>query len=163
FDTATVGALTMVLNLGALVGGLAFGAWSEQVGRRRAIATAALLALPAIPLWAFGGSVLLLGAGAFLIQVMVQGAWGVVPSHLNELAPDDVRGTLPGFAYQLGNLLAALTATLQAWLAQARGGDYAFALGAWIAAVAVLLAAVTWLGPEARGVRFGARAAEPAS
>ncbi|HEX7112848.1 MAG TPA: MFS transporter [Mizugakiibacter sp.] len=163
FDTATVGVLTMVLNLGALIGGLAFGAWSEQVGRRRAIVTAALLALPAIPLWAFGGSVLLLGAGAFLIQVMVQGAWGVVPTHLNELAPDDVRGTLPGFAYQLGNLLAAITATAQAWLAKAHGGDYAFALAAWIAAVAVLLAAVTWLGPEARGVRFGARASEPAA
>lgn len=161
FDTATVGVLTMVLNVGALVGGLAFGAWSERVGRRRAIVTAALLALPVIPLWAFGGSVLLLGAGAFLIQLMVQGAWGVVPTHLNELAPDDVRGTLPGFAYQLGNLLAAITATAQAWLAKAHGGDYAFALAAWIAAVAVLLAAVTWLGPEARGVRFGAPASEP--
>ncbi|GAP65819.1 arabinose efflux permease family protein [Mizugakiibacter sediminis] len=160
FDTATVGVLTMVLNLGALVGGLAFGAWSERVGRRRAIVTAALLALPVIPLWAFGGSVLLLGAGAFLIQAMVQGAWGVVPTHLNELAPDDVRGTLPGFAYQLGNLLAAFTATAQAWLAKGNGGDYAFALAAWIAAVAVLLAAVTWLGPEARGVRFGEPAAE---
>src|SRR5690606_11560985 len=70
----------------------------------------------------------LLGLGAFLIQVMVQGAWGVVPTHLNELSPDAVRGTLPGFAYQMGNLLAAVTATAQSWLAARHGGDYAFAM-----------------------------------
>ncbi|MBS0432503.1 MAG: MFS transporter [Proteobacteria bacterium] len=155
FDTHMVSMLTIVLNLGALVGGLTFGAWSERIGRRRAIVIAALLALPVIPLWAWGGSVLLLALGGFLIQVAVQGAWGVVPSYLNELSPDDVRGTLPGFAYQLGNLIAAGTATILATLAQARGGDYAFAQGVWIAAVAVALALLAWFGPEARGVRFG--------
>jgi len=155
FDTHMVSMLTIVLNLGALVGGLVFGTLSERIGRRRAIVIAALLALPVIPLWAYGGSVLLLGLGAFLIQFAVQGAWGVVPSYLNELSPDDVRGTLPGFAYQLGNLLMAATATILAWLAQKHGGDYAFAQGTWIAGVAVVLALLAAFGPEARGVRFG--------
>ncbi|SFW33844.1 MFS transporter [Luteibacter sp. UNCMF366Tsu5.1] len=153
--SSTAFLLTALLNLGALVGGLSFGALSERIGRRRAIIIAALLALPVIPLWTYGGSLLLLGLGAFLIQVMVQGAWGVVPTHLNELAPDAVRGTLPGFAYQMGNLLAAITATAQTWVAERRGGDFAFAMSSWIAAVAVLLALLTWLGPEARGVGFG--------
>lgn len=159
FGTSTVAWLTITLNLGAIVGGLFFGTWSEKVGRRRAIITAALLALPAIPLWAYGGSIVLLGVGVFLLQVMVQGAWGVVPVHLNELAPDAVRATLPGFAYQGGNLLASATAPFLNWFAEQRGGDYAFAMASFIAVVAVLLALVTWLGPEARGARFGVSAA----
>jgi len=155
FDTHMVSVLTIVLNLGALTGGLVFGAWSETIGRRRAMVIAALLVLPVIPLWTYGGSIVLLGLGAFLIQVAVQGAWGVVPTYLNELSPDDVRGTLPGFAYQLGNLIAAGTATILAWLAHVRGDDYAYAQSIWIAGVAVLLALLAWFGPEARGVPFG--------
>ncbi|HEY0178914.1 MAG TPA: MFS transporter [Dokdonella sp.] len=155
FDTRTVALLTIALNVGAIVGGLFFGAWSEKVGRRRAIVTAALLAVPMVPLWAYGGSVVLLGIGVFLLQVMVQGAWGIVPVHLNELAPDAVRATLPGFAYQGGNLLASFSAPLLTGLAERRGGDYAFAMAVFIVAVAVLLAIVTALGPEARGARFG--------
>lgn len=155
FDTHMVSLLTIVLNLGALVGGLAFGQWSEKIGRRRAMVIACVLALPAIPLWSYGGSVLLLAIGAFWVQVAVQGAWGVVPGYLNELSPDDVRGTLPGFAYQLGNLIASGTAYALAWIAASRHGDYAFAQAVWIAVVAVLLAFLTWFGPEARGVRFG--------
>jgi SHS family lactate transporter-like MFS transporter len=154
FDTGTVSRLTIVLNLGAIVGGLLFGAWSERIGRRRAIAVAALLALPMVPLWAWGSSALFLGMGVFLLQVMVQGAWGVVPVHLNELSPDGVRGTLPGFAYQGGNLLAAFTAPFLAWLAARHGGDFAFAMAGFIAVVAVALALVTGLGPEARGKTF---------
>ncbi|KGI77557.1 MFS transporter [Oleiagrimonas soli] len=161
--------LTMLLNAGAIVGGLSFGAWSERIGRRRAIIIAALLAIPVVPLWMFGGAVaawlgwtapiaslVLLGAGAFLIQVMVQGAWGIVPTHLNELAPGAVRGTLPGFAYQLGNLLAAATATAQAALAARLQGDYAAVMAVWLVAVALLLAFLAWLGPEARGQHFDA-------
>ncbi|MGA9340837.1 MAG: MFS transporter, partial [Rhodanobacteraceae bacterium] len=125
FDTLTVGSLVVALNLGALIGGLLFGAWSERIGRRRAIIIAALLALPAIPLWAFGGSIVLLGIGVFLLQVMVQGAWGVVPVHLNELSPDAVRATLPGFAYQGGNLLASMLAPVLSLLAVRHGGNYA--------------------------------------
>ena len=162
FDTRTVGTLTVVLNLGAIVGGLFFGAWSEKVGRRRAIITAALLSLPMIPLWAYGGSVVMLGVGVFLLQVMVQGAWGVVPVHLNELSPGAIRGTLPGFAYQGGNLLASITAPLLTWFAARHNGDYAFAMAVFIACVAVFLAVVTALGPEARGSEFRAAAAEPA-
>jgi Arabinose efflux permease len=149
--------LTALLNLGALAGGLFFGALSERIGRRRAMVIAALLAIPVIPLWMYGGSLLLFGLGAFLIQVMVQGAWGVVPTHLNELSPDAVRGTLPGFAYQMGNLLAAITATAQAWIAQRHGGDFALAMSLWMVAVAVLLAVLARLGPEARGIGFGAK------
>jgi SHS family lactate transporter-like MFS transporter len=155
FDTHLVSVLTIILNLGALVGGLVFGQWSEKIGRRRAMTIACVLALPAIPLWSYGGSVLLLAVGAFWIQVAVQGAWGVVPGYLNELSPDDVRGTLPGFAYQLGNLIAAGTAYALVWIAGARQGDYAFAQAVWIGVVAVLLALLTWFGPESRGARFG--------
>lgn len=147
--------LVAMLNLGALVGGLFFGALSERMGRRRTIILAALLAIPVIPLWMYGSSLTALALGAFLVQVMVQGAWGVVPTHLNELAPEGMRGTLPGFAYQTGNLLAAVTANAQHWIADWRGGDLAFAMSVWIAAVAVLLAFLAWVGPEARGVRFG--------
>ena len=148
--------LVALLNLGALVGGICFGAWSEKIGRRRAIMISALLAIPVIPLWTYGGSLLLLGLGAFLIQVMVQGAWGVVPTHLNELSPDAVRGTLPGFAYQMGDLIAAGTATAQSWLASQHGLGLPLVMSLWIAVVAVLLAVLVWLGPEARGVGFGA-------
>ena len=155
FDTHLTSLLTIILNLGALVGGLVFGQWSETIGRRRAMAIACVLALPAIPLWSYGGSVLLLAIGAFWIQVAVQGAWGVVPGYLNELSPDDVRGTLPGFAYQLGNLLVSWTAFAMASIAHAHGGDYAIVQSVWIGIVAVLLALLTWFGPEARGVRFG--------
>jgi SHS family lactate transporter-like MFS transporter len=155
FDTHTTSLLTIILNLGALVGGLVFGQWSEKIGRRRAMAIACVLALPAIPLWSYGGSVLLLAIGAFWIQIAVQGAWGVVPGYLNELSPDDVRGTLPGFAYQLGNLLVSWTAFAMTAVAQARGGDYAIVQSVWIAVVAVLLALMTWFGPESHGAKFG--------
>ena len=147
--------LVAMLNLGAMFGGLFFGGLSERFGRRRTMITAALLAIPVIPLWMYGGSMLWLSVGAFLIQVMVQGAWGVVPTHLNELSPDAVRGTLPGVAYQLGNLLAAYTANAQNLIADWRGGDLAFAMSAWIAGIALLLALLVWLGPEKQGVGFG--------
>jgi len=155
FDTQTVGTLTVVLNLGAIVGGLFFGAWSEKIGRRRAIVIAALLAIPMVPLWAYGGSVVMLGLGVFMLQIAVQGAWRVVPVHLNELSPDAVRGTLPGFAYQGGNLLASFTAPFLTHVAAARDNDYAFAMSVFIACVAVFLAIVTAFGPEARGAKFG--------
>ncbi len=159
FDTRTVGTLTVVLNLGAIVGGLFFGAWSEKIGRRRAIIVAALLAIPMIPMWTYGGSVVMLGIGVFMLQVAVQGAWGLGPEHLNELSPDAVRGTLPGFAYQGGNLLASVTAPFLTRVAEAHDNDYAFAMSVFIACVAVFLALVTAFGPEARGAAFGTHAA----
>ncbi|HYP57881.1 MAG TPA: MFS transporter [Beijerinckia sp.] len=150
----TVGVIAVVYNIGAILGGLTFGHLSEYIGRRRAIVIATLLALPIIPLWAFGSTPALLALGAFLIQFAVQGAWGVVPVHLNELSPEEVRGTFPGFAYQLGNLLASVNATLQAAIAGARAGDYAFALALVAGIVAVILAVLTALGVEAHGVKF---------
>ncbi len=146
-----VGLVAVVYNLCALAGGIAFGALSERLGRRRAIASAALLALPLVPLWAFGKGALALGLGAFLLQFAVQGAWGVVPAHLVELSPEGVRGTFPGLTYQLGNLLASANAPLQAALAARAGGDYASVLAGSAALVAVLLAGWTLLGREARG------------
>ena len=155
FSVQQTGLLTMVLNVGAILGGLFFGAASERIGRRRAIVIAALLALPAIPLWVWAPTPLLLGVGAFALQFMVQGAWGVVPAHINELSPDGVRGTLPGFAYQTGNLIAASTAPLLSVLALRQHGDYAGVLAIFVAGIALLVAVVTALGPEARGARFG--------
>ena len=153
-DTQTVGVVTAIMNLGAITGGLLFGAWSETLGRRRAIVAAALLCLPIIPLWAFSHSLALLTVGAFAMQVAVQGAWGVIPVHLNELSPPGARGAFPGFAYQLGNLLASGNAVLQAGLAEARGDDYGWALAAVAATAAVVIAVVTFFGPERRDVRF---------
>ena len=154
FDTHTTALLTAAMNVGAIVGGLSFGVWSERIGRRRAIVVATLLALPVIPLWAFGTTPLMLGAGGFLVQVAVQGAWGVVPVHLNELSPALARGLLPGFAYQLGNLLASRNAPLQAAIAKAHGGNYGLALALVAGVTALVLAALAALGPERRDVNF---------
>ena len=141
----------IVANLGAICGGVLFGIYSQRAGRRRAIITAALLALPVIPLWAYGTNPLLIGLGAFCVQFMVQGAWGVVPVHLNELSPGGVRGIFPGFAYQLGNLLACANAVWQANIAASHHGDYAFALALVAGLTAVILALITLFGPEAKG------------
>ncbi|HWY25544.1 MAG TPA: MFS transporter [Nevskia sp.] len=154
--TATVGLIAIIYNIGAIIGGTTFGALSQRLGRRRTIVLAALLVLPIIPLWAFSSGVLGLTLGAFLIQIMVQGAWGVVPVHLNERSPERVRGTLPGFVYQLGNLFAAANATLQATIADSYGGDYAIALALVAGVAAVVIAVAAGTGNEAKDVRFGA-------
>jgi SHS family lactate transporter-like MFS transporter len=152
FDTRSSSLLTAVANLGAICGGLLFGSLSERIGRRRAILIAALLALPALPFWAFGATPLILGAGAFLMQVAVQGAWGVVPVHLNELSPPEIRATFPGFIYQLGNLLAAVNLNLQVAIAEANGNDYGLAMALVVGTVAVLIAVLVAFGPERRGI-----------
>ena len=158
FSPGVITALTVVLNLGAIVGGLIFGALSERIGRRRAIVLAALIALPIIPLWAFSSTPLMLGAGAFLIQIAVQGAWGVVPAHLNELSPEGARGAFPGFAYQLGNLFAAANAVIQARIAESHHDNYGLALAVVCGVVAVLVAVFVGFGPEAKGRAFGSDA-----
>jgi SHS family lactate transporter-like MFS transporter len=155
FSASLVTLLTVVLNIGAVVGGLTFGALSEKIGRRRAIAIAALFALPVIPLWAFSSTPVLLGLGAFLIQVSVQGAWGVIPAHLNELSPEGVRGAFPGFAYQLGNLFAAVNIYMQARIAETHHDNYGLALALVCGVVAVGVAVTSFFGPEAKGVAFG--------
>ena len=153
--TETVGVIAIIYNIGAIIGGTTFGALSQRIGRRRTIVLAALLVLPIIPVWAFSSSVLWLTVGAFLLQIMVQGAWGVVPVHLNELSPEGVRGTLPGFVYQLGNLFAAVNATLQATIAESHGGDYAIGLALVAGVTAVVVAVIAGSGKEAKDVRFG--------
>jgi MFS transporter, SHS family, lactate transporter len=155
FSTETVSLIAIIYNIGAILGGLSFGLLSENIGRRRAIVIAALLALPIIPLWAFSTSPVTLALGAFLMQVAVQGAWGIIPAHLNELSPDEIRGTFPGFAYQLGNLLASVNATLQAGIAEAHGNDYAMAMAIVCGVVAIAVALLAGLGREARGIVFG--------
>jgi MFS transporter, SHS family, lactate transporter len=150
-----VSLIAVVYNIGAICGGILFGSLSERFGRRRCIIIAALLSLPAIPLWAFAASPVVLAIGAFLIQFTVQGAWGIVPVHLNELSPDTARGTFPGFVYQLGNLLASVNATLQATLAAHLGGNYGLALAIVAGTVAIIIAALTAAGTEAKGVAFG--------
>lgn len=159
-----VGLIAVIYNIGAIVGGILFGSLSERFGRRRIIITAALLSLPVLPLWAFSTSPVWLAAGAFLMQVMVQGAWGVIPAHLNELSPDEARGTFPGFVYQLGNLIASVNATLQAGIATRYSGSYGLALAVVAGTVAIAIAILTALGAEAKGVAFGkARPSESAT
>jgi SHS family lactate transporter-like MFS transporter len=148
----TAGLVGVIASIGALLGGILFGAWSERVGRRRAIVTAALLALPMIPLWAYSHSIPLIALGGFLMQFMVQGAWGIIPAHLNELSPPNVRATFPGLTYQLGNLLASKNQVIQARLVEQRfGGSYPPVLAGTVVIVATLVAAVTLLGKEAKG------------
>jgi SHS family lactate transporter-like MFS transporter len=155
FSPHEVGLIAVIYNFGAIIGGLSFGAMSERFGRRRIIIIASLLSLVVMPLWAFSTSAVWLAAGAFLMQVMVQGAWGVIPVHLNELSPDDARGTFPGFVYQLGNLIASVNATLQAGIAVHFGNNYALALALVAGTVAIVIAIVTAFGTEAKGVKFG--------
>jgi SHS family lactate transporter-like MFS transporter len=116
---------------------------------------AAVLSLPVLPLWAFSTSAVWLAVGAFLMQILVQGAWGVIPVHLNELSPAEARGTFPGFTYQIGNLIASVNATLQAEIAAGTSGNYGLALALVAGIVAVLIAILTAFGVEAKGVSFG--------
>ncbi|HVI87454.1 MAG TPA: MFS transporter [Dongiaceae bacterium] len=164
FDTKTVSIIAVILNIGAIVGGIAFGQLSEKIGRRWAIIIAATLALPVIPLWAFSTTPVMLGLGAFLMQVAVQGAWGVIPVYLNEISPPDIRGTFPGVVYQLGNLLASKNQVLQAEYAKANGNAYGFIMGVTIAIVAVVIVVLTFIGRESRGTVFAHQAEKvPAS
>ena len=152
FDPHTVSLITITLNIGAIVGGLLFGSMSEKIGRKRAICIAALIALPVLPLWAFSHTAVMLALGAFLMQISVQGAWGVVPAYLNEISPDEIRATFPGFVYQLGNLIASVNATMQASVAVQQGGNYAFALAVVAATASVVIAVLILFGRERRGV-----------
>jgi SHS family lactate transporter-like MFS transporter len=152
FTPKTVSFIAIVYNIGALLGGIAFGSWSEKIGRRKAIVIAALLSIPVIPLWAYSHTVPMLALGGFLMQFMVQGAWGVIPAHLNELSPPGVRGTLPGFAYQIGNLFSSRNSVIQAKVTESRyGGSFAPVLAWTVLLVASLVAIVTWSGKERRG------------
>jgi MFS transporter, SHS family, lactate transporter len=146
--------IVVLYNIGAIAGGLTFGSLSERFGRRYTIIVCAVLGLPLIPIFAFAGhGAGMLALGSFLMQVMVQGAWGVIPAHLTEMSPDAIRGFYPGVTYQLGNLLASLNLPIQEALAQRHG--YSFALTATVAPALVALIVLTAIGKEAKGIRFG--------
>jgi SHS family lactate transporter-like MFS transporter len=147
-------ALTALSMVGALLGGVLVGLVSDRLGRRRSIALALVGAVVVIPLWAFAPSLTLLVAGAFLMQFFVQGAWGVIPAHITELAPDAVRGFLPGFAYQCGVLLASAIAYVEA--VAAVGRSYAEAMAITAGIVFAVCAVVALAGPERRGIAYGA-------
>src|SRR5215469_6342972 len=155
FKPQATSLIAIIYNIGALLGGITFGNWSERIGRRRAIVIASLLAIPVIPLWAYSQSAGVLALGGFLMQFMIQGAWGIVPAHLNELSPPSVRGTFPGLTYQLGNLLSSRNAVLQSKLAETRyAGSFAPVLAWTVVIVAMLVAVVTAAGPEAKGAEL---------
>ncbi len=145
--------IAVIYNVGAIIGGLTFGTLSERFGRRYTIAFCAILGLPIVPLFAYSSTAATLCLGAFLMQVVVQGAWGVIPAHLTEMSPDAIRGFYPGVTYQLGNLLAALNLPIQESLAAHHG--YPFALAATIVPVLIVVAFLVLVGKEAKGVEFG--------
>ncbi len=154
FDGPKRTMISAISSVGAIAGGLFFGFMSDRIGRRRAIVTALILAVVVIPLWAFSPTTAMIVAGAFLMQFMVQGAWGVIPAHLSELAPDSVRSFLPGFAYQCGVLISGSIVYVQAILAETM--SYASTMAVTGAVVFIGGAIVTALGRERRGRNFGA-------
>ncbi|MGF6539102.1 MFS transporter [Paraburkholderia youngii] len=152
FDPHTVSWITIVLNLGAICGGLFFGWASEKIGRKRAIFIAALIALPVLPVWAFSTTPFLLALGAFLMQISVQGAWGVIPVHLNEISPDEIRATFPGLVYQLGNLIASVNGPMQSKIAEMHDNNYALVMAVVIGIVAIVICALIPFSREHRGI-----------
>jgi SHS family lactate transporter-like MFS transporter len=146
-------AITAFSGVGAIIGGIVVGHLSDRWGRRRAIITAFILGIVMIPLWAFAPNQTLLILGAFLMQFMVQGAWGVIPAHLAELSPDSVRAFLPGFAYQSAGVLASSVVYIEAVYAQKT--SYAIAMALTAVSVFALASMMAALGQERRGHTFG--------
>jgi SHS family lactate transporter-like MFS transporter len=145
--------IAVIYNIGAIIGGPLVGGLSQRYGRRRMIVVSALLGLPIVPIFAYSRTAGWLCLGAFLMQVVVQGAWGVIPAHLTELSPDEIRGFYPGVTYQLGNCLAAFNLPIQEALAARHG--YPFALAVTIVPVLIAVAILTAVGRENRTVQFG--------
>jgi len=156
FSTRATAVISVISMFGAITGGILVGLYSDRRGRRRAMTTSALLAVLLIPLWVFAPGMRWIAVGAFAIQFMVQGAWGVIPAHINELSPGRLRGFFPGFAYQLGVLIAASAPAIEAALG--RHFTYAQAMGGFAAAAFILGAIVIAAGPEAHRVPFGSEA-----
>ena len=159
FDSNETAKIAIVYAFGMICGGTILGHLSQQWGRRRVIILAAIGGMLLIPLWIFTLTTALLIIGGFLIQFMVQGAWGVVPVHLNELSPPNFRGTFPGLAYQLGNFAAAYAAQQQAWLAEHFRLDngepnYALTMALVEAVGFVVIIFLAAIGPEQRGKEF---------
>ena len=148
----TVAYVTMFYNVGAVIGAVIFGLLSERIGRRYSMLCALGLSLLVMPAWAFGGTLMVLALGAFVMQMGVQGAWGIIPVHLNELSPGAVRGLLPGFTYQIGILLAAATPTVEFALRDRLG--YPWALTSFELVVIAGLALLLIFGRENHGKSF---------
>jgi MFS transporter, SHS family, lactate transporter len=147
--------VVIIMNIGAIIGGVTFGLASDRLGRRSMMIAAFIGALAVTPIWAFSSTLGRIGAGAFAIQFFVQGAWGIIPAHINELSPDSVRGFLPGFAYQCGNLMASSIQYMQAVLVE-KGHAYphVMAISAAIIFCAAIIVTAAW--HERRGIHFGA-------
>jgi SHS family lactate transporter-like MFS transporter len=145
--------ITAISGVGAIFGGIIFGHFSDRLGRRRAIITAFALGVLVIPLWAYAPNQAVLVTGAFLMQFMVQGAWGVIPAHLAELSPDSVRGLLPGFAYQTAGIIASSVVYIEAVYAQKT--SYATAMALTAISVFILASIMAAVGRERRGHTFG--------
>jgi SHS family lactate transporter-like MFS transporter len=154
FSTGTTAILSVISMIGAIAGGVLVGSLSDLFGRKRAMVTSVVLALLVIPLWVFAPSMALLAIGAFLMQFMVQGAWGVIPAHINELSPGPLRGFLPGFAYQCGVLIAASAPYIEARMTH--HFSYAQSMGAFAASAFVIATIVIASGPEAHRISFAA-------
>lgn len=144
--------IPILYNLGALLGTLSFGHFSDRVGRRRSMMVALLVCLISVPAWAFGVSLGVLLLGSFAMQAGVQGAFGVIPAHLSELSPDCVRSLFPGLVYQLGVLFASPSVTLEYALRDRIG--YPWALTTFECAVIVALLGLFFFGPEKLGRDF---------
>ncbi len=152
YNQARIADITMLSMVGAVLGGLVFGYYSDQSGRRRAMITAASCGLVVLPMWIAGFSPITTIAGVFLMQFFVQGAWGIIPAHLNELSPATARGFFPGFAYQLGVMFAASIPYVESTLGEVF--TYKQAMGGLMVAVFLGVILVVWRGPEARGISF---------
>ena len=116
---------------------------------------ALVLGLAVVPMWAFAKTATMLWAGGFLIQFMVQGAWGVIPAHNTDLTPDSVRGFKPGFAYQRGVLIAGTAPFIHSTLAEKHHMSYASVMAGTALVVFAVTATVVGLGPEKSGRKFG--------
>ena len=152
YSPTRVADVTILANIGAVLGGLAFGYYSDRSGRRRAIISASICALVVVPFWISGVNPLFVLVGVFLMQFFVQGAWGVIPAHINELSPNHLRGFFPGFAYQLGVMFAASIPYVESALGERF--TYTQAMGGLVTLVFITAFVVTLLGPEAKGVSF---------
>ncbi len=152
FVQKQVADITALSMIGAILGGLAFGYYSDRSGRRRAIMTATLCALVVIPFWLGVHNTAWILIGVFMMQFFVQGAWGVIPAHINELSPGHLRGFFPGFAYQLGVLCASSIPYLEARLGEMF--TYREAMGGLVTIVLITGTLVVFFGPENTGVSF---------
>ncbi len=152
-DQKVYSKVVIIMMIGAIIGGVLFGLASDRFGRRLMMVIAFIGCLCVLPLWAFSTGFAMIVVGAFCMQFFVQGAWGIIPAHISELSPNQVRGFLPGFSYQCGNLIASVIVLAQATLAMHH--DYARVMATTAGVIFVGAIVVISLGWEKRGIHFG--------